>query len=169
MLVPAEVIVSGVNLAVAVVVDFIPADLDATIGQRAMILTAGCVGLVQIPPIRFAIAVVIGTLVDGAMGIRRVTGSRAVLDAFGAAVDHDASIATATAIGDARAQIHVFVAQAVAVVVAVVASRVIVSDLGARVFATVTRVLVQIEPVLCALGEATSATLARSAAPLAGD
>src|ERR1700690_1228794 len=103
------------------------------------------------------------------MCVGGVTSARSFVNARGRAVDDYARTAATAAVGRACTHIYVFIAQAVTVIVAIIACFVIVRDLGTRVFATIACVLIQVEPILSAPSETAGANIASSSAPLARD
>jgi len=125
-------IVGLVDLAVAVVVFAIAADLDA--GDVALVFAARGVGAVEVVEARLAredlaLRIRVGASFAGAAGAL----------AFGGAVEDDAGAPALTAIGDAGAEIDVLVLDAVAIVVFVVAELVVWRRSDARVFAALYR------------------------------
>jgi hypothetical protein len=103
------------------------------------------------------------------MRVGGVTSARSFVDARGRAVDDHARTAATAAVCRASTHVHVFIAQAVTVIVAIITSLVVVGDLGTRVFAAIACVLIKVEPILGATRETTGTIFASSSAPLAFD
>ena len=103
------------------------------------------------------------------MRVGGVTSARSFVNTRGRAVDDHARTAATAAVCRASTHIHVFIAQAVTVIVAIITSLVVIGDLGTRVFATVARVLIEVEPILSATRKTAGTIFAGSSAPLALD
>lgn len=136
-------VIGGIDLAIAIVIDSV-ANFDPCVGDVALVFAPRGVGIVEVPKAITRSRAIAGLQLALRIGIR--TRRHPIVDTFGGAIDGDALLATLAAIRGARAQIDVFIFDAIAIVVFVVAKIVNVTGLDAVIFADL--VIVEIEIVL---------------------
>lgn len=139
-------VVRCVDLAIAIVIDAI-ADLDATIGDVALVFAPCRIRIIEVPKaIAWSGAI---TRQNLALRIRIRTRRHPIVDTLRRPVNRHALFSALAAIRGARAKIDVFVFDAVAIVVLVVAETVHITGLDAVIFTDL--VVVEIVIVLRAL------------------
>lgn len=136
-------VIGCVDLAITIVIDSV-ADLDPAIGDVALVFATRGVGIIEVPETIARSGAVTGQ--ELALRIRVRTRRHPIIDAFGCAIDRHTLLAALTAIRGARAQIDVFVFDAIAIVVLVIADIVHITGLDAVIFADL--VIVEIEIIL---------------------
>lgn len=161
-LVVAREIIGAVDETVAIVIEAITALLDTAVRRGALVFATRRVGFVEIDPAGI-------TRSNFALRVGRCAGlsGRRGRGAGRRSVEHDAVVAANATIGRARTQVDVFIDSAIAIVVLVVALRVVIGVLDAVV--RTLAVAVEVIPTGCAARAGACSRVAGNLVPVAAD